>query len=186
MNDGNRPPLFVVGEKYSDREGEYTVIALDQDRVTIERPDGRRTIADAALKARIHRNVTMDRDAGVESGRVHRSRRKGEPTGRRKALMDRILQLEADSASHSGVEIDRALAGLARSLGYSEEDLSRLLPATGRSIFANDGDWAKAAMTEAKLHEVVGTTACLEGANRRQCNVYRITPNGLDELRRRS
>ena len=57
MNDGNLPPPFVVGQKYCDREGEYTVIATDQDRITIERPDGRRTIADAALKARIHRNV---------------------------------------------------------------------------------------------------------------------------------
>ena len=159
---------------------------MDQDRVTIERPDGRRTIADAALKARIHRNVMVERDAGVESGRAHRSRKRGEPTRRRKELMDRILQLEADSANHSGVEIDRVLAGLARDLGYSEEDVSRLLPTTGRSVFANDGDWAKAVMTEEGLHEVVGTTAYLEGDTRRQCNVYRITPAGLDELRRRS
>ena len=45
---------------------------------------------------------------------------------------------------------------------------------------------AKAVMTEEGLHEVVGTTAYLEGDTRRQCNVYRITPAGLDELRRRS
>ena len=100
--------------------------------------------------------------------------------------MDRILQLEADGANHSGVEIDQVLAGLARDLGYSEEDVSRLLPETGRSVFGNDGDWAKAMMTEEGLHEVVGTTAHLEGDIRRECNVYRITPAGLDELRRRS
>ena len=100
--------------------------------------------------------------------------------------MDRILQLEGDRANHSGVEIDQVLAGLAPDLGYSEEDLSRLLPKTGRSVFANDGDWAKAVMTEDGLHEVVGKTAYLEGDIRRQCQVYRITPAGLDELRRRS
>jgi hypothetical protein len=42
--------------------------------------------------------------------------------------MDRILQLEADRADHTGVDIDHALAGLAPDLGYSEEDLSRLCP----------------------------------------------------------
>jgi hypothetical protein len=184
MSDGNLPPPFVVGQNYRDREGEYTVIATDRDRVTIERPDGRRTIENAALKARIHRNVIVERDAGVESGRAHRSRKWGEPTRRRKELMDRILQLEADSANHSGVEIDRALIGLARDLGISDEDVSPA--ATGRSVFANDGDWAKAVMTEEGWHEVVGTTAYWEGGTRRQCNVYRITPAGLDELRRRS
>ena len=100
--------------------------------------------------------------------------------------MDRIFQLEADRANHSGVEIDRVLAGLAGHLGYSEEDVSKLLPATQRSVFANDGDWAKAVMTEERLHEVVGTTTHWEGDTRRQCNVYRITPAGLEELRRRS
>jgi hypothetical protein len=185
MNDGNLPPPFVVGQKYCDREGEYTVIAIDQTRVTIERTDGRRTIADAALKARIHRNVLTEQHAGVESGGAHRRRKRGEPTKRRQELINRILQLEADSANHSGVEIDRVLAGFARDLGYSAEDVSRLL-ATGRSVFANDGDWAKAVMTEERLHEVVGTTAYLDGDTRRQCNVYRITPAGVDELRKRS
>ena len=94
--------------------------------------------------------------------------------------------MEADSANHSGAEIDRELAELARDLGYSEEDVSRLLPTTGRSVFANDGDWAKAVMTEEGLHGIVGTSAYREGDTRRQRNVYRITPAGLDELRRRS
>lgn len=186
MSDGNLPPPFVVGQKYCDREGEYTVIAMDQDGVTIERTDGRRIIVDAALKARIHRNVVMERSADLDSARPHRRRKRGEPTRRRGELMNRILQLEGDSANHSGVEIDRVLAGLARDLGYSEEDISRLLPATGRSVFANDGDWAKAVLTEEALHEVVGTTAYWEGDTRRECNVYRITPTGLNELRRRS
>jgi hypothetical protein len=62
-------------------------------------------------------------------------------------MMDRILQLEADGADHSGV--------------------------------------AKAEMTAERLHEVVGTTMHSDGATRRQCNVYRITPRGLDELRKR-
>ena len=58
-------------------------------------------------------------------------------------------------------------------------------PKTGRSVFANDGDWAKAEMTAERLHEVVGTTVYWEGDIRRECNVYRVTPGGLDELRRR-
>ena len=99
--------------------------------------------------------------------------------------MERILQLEADGANHTGVEIDRLLAGLARDLGYSEEDGSTLHAKTGRSVFANDGDWAKAELTAERLHEVVGTAVHWEGGTRRQCNVYRITPRGLDELRRR-
>ena len=186
MSDGKLPPPVVVGQRYCDREGEYTVIATDQDRVTIERLDGRRTIGDAALKARIHRNVVMERDAEVGSGRAYRSRKRREPTRRRKELMERILQLEADESDHTGVEIDRVLAGVARVLGYSEEEVSRLLPKTGRSVFANDGDWAKAEMTAERLHEVVDTTVYWEGDIRRQCNVYRITPTGLDKLRRRS
>jgi hypothetical protein len=186
MNDGKLPPPFLVGQSYCDREGEYTVIAIDQDRIAIQRPDGRRTMEDAAMKARIHRNVVMDRHAGVESGaRADRSRRRGEPTGRRKELMDRILQLEADGAEHSGVEIDGLLASVVRELGYSEEDISNLHPQTGRSVFANDGDWAKAEMTAERLHEVVNRKVHWEGGTRRECNVYRITSRGLDELRRR-
>jgi hypothetical protein len=119
MNDGKLPPPFVIGEKYWDREGEYTVTNTDEGHITIERPDGRRTVADAALKARIHRNVVMERDA------------------------------------------DR------------------------RSVFGNEGDWAKATMTEERLHEVVGTTAHWQDGVRRECNVYRITPRGLDLLRKR-
>ena len=99
--------------------------------------------------------------------------------------MERILQFEADGANHSGVEIDRFLAGLAQDLGYSVEDVSMLQPKTGRSAFANDGDWAKAELTAERLHEVVGTTVHWEGGARRECNVYRITPKGLDALLKR-
>lgn len=99
--------------------------------------------------------------------------------------MDRILQLEADGANHSGVEIDGVLVGMAPNLGYSARDLSRLIPETGRSVFANDGDWAKATMTKERLHEVVDAATWWEGNHRHQCQVYRITPAGLDESRRR-
>jgi len=100
--------------------------------------------------------------------------------------MDRILQLEADAADHTGVEIDLDLAGVAGELGYAAEDLSSSNSPTGRSVFGNDGDWAKAKMTEDKLHEVVGKVVHWEGGTRRVCNVYRITPHGLDALRRRN
>jgi hypothetical protein len=185
MNSGKLPPPFVVGEKYWDRDGEYTVIAADEGHVTIERPDGRRTIADAEMKARIHRNVVMERETNVAGNRVHRSRQRRQPTRRERGLIERILELEADGADHSGVEIDQILAGAARELGYSEQDVSRLHPKTGRSVFGNEGDWAKAKMTEERLHEVVGSTTHWQGGVRRECNVYRITPRGLDELRKR-
>jgi hypothetical protein len=99
--------------------------------------------------------------------------------------MARILQFEADGANHNGVDIDRLLAGSARDLGYSVNEVSTLQPKTGRRVFANDGDWAKAELTADRLHEVVGTTVHWEGGTRRHCNVYRITPRGLDELHKR-
>lgn len=184
MNDGQLPPPFVVGQKYFDRNGEYTVTATDNDHVTIERPDGRRTIEDARLKAQIHRNVTMERGAAVGTHHASRGKKRKKPTRRTQRMMDRILHLEADGADHSGVEIDALLESIARELGYSEEDVSTL-HSTGRSVFANDGDWAKAEMTAERLHEVVGTAKHWEGGTQRQCNVYRITPRGLDELRKR-
>jgi hypothetical protein len=186
VDDGKLPPPFVVGQKYFDREGEYTVTAADADHVAIERPDGRQMIAEVALKARIHRNVVQERDANPGSGRAYRSGKRREPGSRRNELMEKILQLEADGADHTGVEIDRLLASVARDVGYSEEDVSTLHSETGRSMFANEGDWAKAKMTEWRLHEVVGSTVHWESGVRRQCNVYRITAGGLDELRRRS
>jgi hypothetical protein len=48
----------------------------------------------------------------------------------------------------------------------------------------NEGDFAKAKMTEDRWHEVVGKVAHGQGGARRECNVYRITPRGLDELRK--
>jgi hypothetical protein len=185
MNDVKLPPPFVVGQTYFDRQGVYTVRATDEEQVTIERPDGRRTIQHAALKAQIHRNVVMERDADLGSARGYSNRTRPEPTRRRKALMEKILQLEADGADHTGVEIDRLLSGLAGDLGYSVEDVSTLQPKTGRSVFAKDGDWAKAELTAARLHELVGTTVHREGGAPRDCNVYRITPRGLEELRNR-
>ena len=84
---------------------------------------------------------------------------------------------------------------VSRSIGFSQashetlvtlrKTFRRLHPKTGRSVFANDGDWAKAEITAERLHEVVGTTVHWEGGIRRECNVYRITSRGLDELRRR-
>jgi hypothetical protein len=185
MSDDSSPPPFVIGQAYWDRLGEYVVTAFDGDRITIKRPDGSLTIENAIAKARIHRNVVADRNAARGTSRSSRTRQRRDPTRREKGLMERILQLEADGADHSGVEIDRLLAAAAGELGYSQEDLSRLNPKTGRSAFANEGDWAKATMTEDKLHEVVRDMVHWEGGKRRQCCVYRITSKGLGELRKR-
>jgi hypothetical protein len=184
MSDDMLPPPFVVGQKYFDRTGEYLVTATDEHKVTIERTDGHRTIEDVAIKARIHRNVLMERHTHVTGDPTHSTMKRRKPTKRRQHLMEKILQLEADGADHKGVEIDRFLANIAGDLGYSANDLSDL-HATGRSVFANDGDWAKAEMTADRLHEVVGEAAYWDAGVRRRCNVYRITSRGLDELRSR-
>jgi len=184
MSTGAFPPPFAIGQTYWDRQGEYTVVGTDENTVTIKRADGRHVVADAVLKARIHRNVVTERDVDLGRDRAFGSRTRRETTGRRKELMERILSLEADGETHAGVEIDQVLAGVARDLGYSDEDVSRLHPTIGRSVFANDGDWAKAKLTEERLHEVVGTHVYQDGDNRRHCNIYRITSDGINELRR--
>jgi len=183
MND-RFPPPFVVGQKYLDRQGEYTVTAANEQKVTIERPDGRSTIEDAIFKARIYRNIVMERGGDPGSSRAFRDVNRREPAERREVLMERILQLEEDGADHTGVEIDRLLANVARDLGYSADEISEL-HTTGRGVLANHGDWAKATMTMEQFHQKVGTTVYVDGGSRRQCNVYRITRKGLDELRRR-
>jgi hypothetical protein len=102
-------------------------------------------------------------------------------------LITTILRFEANGANRSGVEIDRVLADAARDDGYSDEDVFRLLhPNTKRTVFENEGDWAKAQMTYERLHKVVSKAAYCKGKVRHQCNVYQITPTGLDELRKRS
>jgi hypothetical protein len=56
------PPPFELDETYIDRDGLYTVIAIEGDTLVIKRPSGERSLAPAALKARIHRNIVADRD----------------------------------------------------------------------------------------------------------------------------
>ena len=96
MDHGALPPPFLIGQTYCDRQGEYTVIAAHEDRLTIERADGRRTVENAALKARIHRNVVAERDVVLRDADRPRQRKRHEPTGRRKPLINRILLPEAD------------------------------------------------------------------------------------------
>lgn len=107
-----------------------------------------------------------------------------QPTRRESGLIKRILQLEADGGYHTGAEIDRLLAVAAADLGYSDEDLAGSNPTNGRSAFGNECDWAMAMMIQDRLHEVVGTTADWQRGTRHECHVYRITPRGLDELRK--
>jgi len=58
----------------------------------------------------------------------------------------------------------------------------------GRTAFANEGDWAKATITEEGWHVIVGTLAYVdEDGVRRQCNIYRddarITARGEERRR---
>jgi hypothetical protein len=127
----------------------------------------------------------LDREANVEKHAASPARKRRAPSRRERGLIEKILWLEADGTDHTGAEIDQLLAGAAHELGYADEDVSRLNPNTGRSVFLNEGDWAKAAMTEERWHEVVGTATYWQGDVRRNCNIYRITPRGLEHLTRR-
>ena len=82
-----------------------------------------------------------------------------------------ILEFEADGVDHDGAEID---AHVAKVLGVSDKDLSAVHANTNRGVFANHVDFAKAYLTENKLHEKVGES--------NGHNVYRITPKGRDSL----
>ncbi len=88
--------------------------------------------------------------------------------------------------NHTGVEIDLHLRERAHELGYTEAELDEKHVHSGRGVFANDGDWAKAVMTEDKFHSVVGDHGYVDAiGQRRSCKVYCITASGLGELRRR-
>ena len=58
------PPPFVFGESYLDHDGEYTVVVVKGSQIVLERENGTRSTADAAVKARIHRNVLSERGNG--------------------------------------------------------------------------------------------------------------------------
>lgn len=53
--------LFVVGEIYADRLGEYKVISLNGNRIVFEYTDGRRSEGDAKQKALIYQNILLEK-----------------------------------------------------------------------------------------------------------------------------
>jgi hypothetical protein len=55
--------LFVVGETYADRKGEYRVISLQGKRVEVEYKDGTRIIGNVEIKARIRQNMLSEQNA---------------------------------------------------------------------------------------------------------------------------
>ena len=59
--DDSLPPPFVIGHTYFDRNGEYTVVSIVGDDLTIERADESRAVHGLQIKARVHRNVVADR-----------------------------------------------------------------------------------------------------------------------------
>jgi hypothetical protein len=57
------PPPFIVGEKYEDEIGEYTVVSADGYRMTFRRADGTLQHSDnVALKANIHKRRLSERE----------------------------------------------------------------------------------------------------------------------------
>jgi hypothetical protein len=85
----------------------------------------------------------MSTEAAVSRRVRAGSKKRKRPTRRTQKMMERILQVDRNGPKHSGVEIDALLAAIVRVLRYSEENISNLHPQMGRSVFANDGAWAK-------------------------------------------
>ena len=102
------PPPFLIGESYIDRDGIYTVVDVQGSRVLVERPSGERMLADATVKARIHRNIVTE---GEHPNRASRPARRGS-TGPRFSLSE-VLPLVARTIE--------SLAGKAR--GYVAHDV---------------------------------------------------------------
>lgn len=182
--DDSLPPPFVIGQTYFDRNGEYTVVSIVGDDLTIERADGSRAIQSLQTKARVHRNVVADR-RNVVAELDPREKRTG-VTIERARMITQILRFESIGANRTGADIDQDLRRAVGELGYSAQDLAEVHSSNNRGVFANDGDWAKSEMTSAGLHEVVGDVAYADASGQRHsCRVYRITPAGLEELRTR-
>ncbi|MCC6874241.1 MAG: winged helix-turn-helix domain-containing protein [Sandaracinaceae bacterium] len=85
-----------------------------------------------------------------------------------------ILELEADGQDHPGADIDAYVKSV---LKPSAKELSAVHAGSHRGVFDNEVDWAKAHLTEHKLHESVGKK--VNGQH-----VYRITPRGREQLER--
>jgi hypothetical protein len=51
---------FIIGERYADRRGDYTVIGIEGDRITIEYDDGMRDGGAIEVKARIYKNILVE------------------------------------------------------------------------------------------------------------------------------
>jgi hypothetical protein len=169
-------PFFEVGQRYEDRKGEYTVRAIDGDKLVLQYADDSVTTENARLKERIHRSIVAERSNSV-------GRQVGRATGKRQRLAIEILSFEADADTRTGAEIDVHLRACAAELGYSSGEAEEKKLRIGRSTLENDGDWAKGTLTEDRLHETVGqaTYRDAQGASK-TCNVYRITAAGLDFL----
>src|SRR5512139_3464342 len=52
---------FEVGKSYRNRAGEYTVQALDGDKMTIRYQDGRTLVTSAQMQGRIWENIQFER-----------------------------------------------------------------------------------------------------------------------------
>ena len=54
------PNPFIVGERYLDRKGEYTVTRLEGGKVAYRYDDGTEKISDVELKSRIYLNILTE------------------------------------------------------------------------------------------------------------------------------
>lgn len=51
---------FIVGERYTDRRGDYVVTKIDGDRMTIEYDNGTKATHDIRIKAQIYKNILAE------------------------------------------------------------------------------------------------------------------------------
>jgi len=54
------PHPFIVGERYFDRNGEYTVVRIDGDRITVRYDNDREAEGNLEDRARIYRNMVAE------------------------------------------------------------------------------------------------------------------------------
>lgn len=82
--------LFEVGGKYRNRDGEYEVVAIDGDQMTIRYADGRTVTSPIRLQARIWENMMMEEEIKQEVPPTRKPRRSSKATGSAASAIDKF------------------------------------------------------------------------------------------------
>jgi hypothetical protein len=82
--------LFKIGGKYRNRDGEYEVIAIDGDDMTIRYTDGRTLHTPISQQARIWENMLMEEEIAQEIPPTRKTRRSSSTTGSTSSSIDKF------------------------------------------------------------------------------------------------